>query len=166
MDIHRDNVLKKRGYKIIRVYWPDFKKLNESEKNIFLNNLKKSLLNADIHDFIKENKKFIKENTSICPVCGKEIGFKSKKKYCSKECLAKGLSMIRKKQEKNYKLSSEHRKNISVAHKGMMLGCKNINYGHVWVYNENLKISKSVQKDELNLFLSKGFKKGRKIKFD
>ena len=45
------------------------------------------------------------------------------------------------------------------------LGEKNSQYGKVWIYNENEKISKSIKKELLNDYIKLGWKKGRKIKF-
>lgn len=42
----------------------------------------------------------------------------------------------------------------------------NSHYGTCWIYNEELKKSKAIQKTELNEWIKKGWKKGRKIKFD
>ena len=45
-------------------------------------------------------------------------------------------------------------------------GEKNSQFGTCWVYNEQLKISKPIKKDELNLYLEQGWKRGRKQKWD
>ena len=45
------------------------------------------------------------------------------------------------------------------------LGEKNSQYGKVWIYNENEKISKSIKKELLNDYIKLGWKKGRKMKF-
>ena len=37
--------------------------------------------------------------------------------------------------------------------------------GHVWIYNESLKISKSIKGEELNKYLEEGWLKGRKMVF-
>lgn len=44
-------------------------------------------------------------------------------------------------------------------------GIKNSQYGHIWVYNEELKNSKSIPKDQFIIYERLGYKKGRKIKF-
>ena len=63
-------------------------------------------------------------------------------------------------------LSLDHKKRIGEANAIRQKGNLNSNYGHVWIYNENLKISKSILKDELQTYLDAGWIKGRKIKFD
>ena len=63
-------------------------------------------------------------------------------------------------------LSSAHKKRIGDANSKRQKGNLNSNYGHVWVFNNKLKISKSIPKDELQDYLNEGWIKGRKMKFD
>jgi len=42
-------------------------------------------------------------------------------------------------------------------------GSGNSHYGTVWIYNEELKQNKSIKKEELEKYLSLGWKKGRKM---
>ena len=63
-------------------------------------------------------------------------------------------------------LSSTHKKKIGDANSKRQKGNLNSNYGHVWVFNDKLKISKSIPKDELQDYLNEGWIKGRKMKFD
>lgn len=44
-------------------------------------------------------------------------------------------------------------------------GSGNSNYGKCWIYNKELKESKSVKKENLEFWLNKGWIRGRKIKF-
>lgn len=44
-------------------------------------------------------------------------------------------------------------------------GENNSQFGKVWIYNLDLKISKSIKKEELDLYLNQGWLKGRKLKF-
>lgn len=44
-------------------------------------------------------------------------------------------------------------------------GSGNSHYGTVWIYNEELKQSKSIKKEDLEKYLSLGWKKGRKMKW-
>lgn len=55
---------------------------------------------------------------------------------------------------------------MSNSHKGLIAGENNPNYGKVWIYNPDLKINKSVKKEELDLYLNQGWFKGRKLKFN
>lgn len=45
-------------------------------------------------------------------------------------------------------------------------GMGNSQYGTVWIYSLTQKINKKIKKHELDLYLEKGWIKGRKIKFD
>ena len=67
---------------------------------------------------------------------------------------------------KGKRLSSTHKKKIGDTNSKRQKGKLNSNYGHVWVFNDNLKISKSIPKDELQDYLNEGWIKGRKMKFD
>lgn len=67
---------------------------------------------------------------------------------------------------KGKRLSSTHKKKIGDANSKRQKGKLNSNYGHVWVFNDKLKISKSIPKDELQDYLNEGWIKGRKMKFD
>jgi len=51
-------------------------------------------------------------------------------------------------------------KKLSIAQSGE----KNSQYGKCWIYSDEYKQSKSISKMELNIYLEKGWKKGRKIK--
>lgn len=44
-------------------------------------------------------------------------------------------------------------------------GSGNSHYGTVWIYNEELKQNKSIKKEDLEKYLSLGWKKGRKMKW-
>lgn len=44
-------------------------------------------------------------------------------------------------------------------------GTDNSQFGTIWIYNLNEKISKKVKKEELRIWEDKGWHKGRKIKF-
>lgn len=63
------------------------------------------------------------------------------------------------------KHSEETKKKIGEANSKKQKGKSNSQYGKCWIYNEELKTSKSIPKKELDEFLSLGWKKGRKIKF-
>lgn len=62
--------------------------------------------------------------------------------------------------------SEETRKKIGASNRSRQLGEGNSNYGKKWMYNEDLKISKSVNKENINILLKEGWQLGRKIKFD
>ena len=44
-------------------------------------------------------------------------------------------------------------------------GEKNSQYGTIWIYNDKLKKSKKIKKEDLNFYLNQGWLKGRKLKF-
>lgn len=44
-------------------------------------------------------------------------------------------------------------------------GDKNAQYGKIWVYNSELKLSKTIFKDELDIYLKNNWSLGRKMKF-
>lgn len=44
-------------------------------------------------------------------------------------------------------------------------GIKNSQYGHIWVYNEELMINKSIKREEYEIYEKNGYKKGRKMSF-
>ena len=62
-------------------------------------------------------------------------------------------------------ISEEHKRKIGKANSKHQKGSKNSNYGKCWIYNIKLKESKSINKEELQQWLDKDWKKGRKIKF-
>lgn len=64
------------------------------------------------------------------------------------------------------KHTKETKIQMSNSHKGLISGKNNPNYGKVWIYNLDLKISKSVKKEDLNLYLDQGWLKGRKQKWN
>lgn len=55
---------------------------------------------------------------------------------------------------------------LSLVHKGLIDGEKNPNYGKTWIYNLDLKITKSIKKEELDFYLNQGWFKGRKLKWE
>jgi len=65
------------------------------------------------------------------------------------------------------KHTEETKLKMSQTHKLKLTGVgeKNSNYGKVWVYNLELKINKSIKKEELDFYLSQGWLKGRKMKW-
>lgn len=64
------------------------------------------------------------------------------------------------------KHTEESKKKISKANSVRQRGENNSNYGKCWIYNEELKENKTIKKEDLNIWLEKGWKKGRKIKFE
>lgn len=64
------------------------------------------------------------------------------------------------------KHTEESKKKISKANSIRQRGENNSNYGKCWIYNEELKENKTIKKEDLNTWLEKGWKKGRKIKFE
>ena len=66
---------------------------------------------------------------------------------------------------KNKYHSEETKRKISKAMKGKHKGNKNSQFGTCWIMNESLKKGKKIKKDNLQLWIDKGWIKGRKIKF-
>lgn len=66
------------------------------------------------------------------------------------------------------KHSEETKKHLSELSKerNLQKGSKNSQYGKIWVYNSQLKINKSIKKEELEFYNQQGWLKGRKMKFD
>lgn len=51
------------------------------------------------------------------------------------------------------------------SHEGKHVGEKNSQFGTIWVYSLEEKLSKKIKKEELQTHLVDGWLKGRKIKF-
>ena len=82
------------------------------------------------------------------------------KKHKAGEFKGKNATFYGRKHTKETKIQ------MSNSHKGLISGKNNPNYGKVWIYNLDLKISKSVKKEDLNLYLDQGWLKGRKQKWN
>jgi hypothetical protein len=65
----------------------------------------------------------------------------------------------------NRKHTEKSKKKIGDANRISQLGEKNSNYGKCWIFNEKIKKSKTIKKEELDKYLLGGWKKGRKIIF-
>jgi len=63
------------------------------------------------------------------------------------------------------KHSEESKKKIGEANSIKQKGEKNSQFGSVWIYNLEEKISKKIKKDELPTYENLGWLKGRKMKF-
>lgn len=61
--------------------------------------------------------------------------------------------------------TDESKRKIGEKNKINQLGSNNSVYGTCWIYNDNEKISKRIKKDNLESWISKGWKKGRKMIF-
>lgn len=66
---------------------------------------------------------------------------------------------------KGKKHTDKSKAKIGRANSIIQKGKNNSNYGKCWIFNEKLKENKSIRKEELQLWLDKGWLKGRKIKF-
>lgn len=62
------------------------------------------------------------------------------------------------------KHTEESKRKIGLANSIRQRGELNSHYGTCWIYNEELKENKTIKKEDLNIWLEKGWKKGRKIK--
>jgi len=105
--------------------------------------------NKSIGKKIRENKKFRKYFI-------KKVKEGLKKKYKNGW---KGSFFLRKhSEETKKKMSLTHKKNED------QKGRKNSMYGKCWIYNEKIKENKVIKKKNLEYWLNKKWKKGRKIK--
>jgi len=66
---------------------------------------------------------------------------------------------------KGKKHSDEAKKKIGEANSKHQKGEGNSQFGKIWIYNLDEKVSKRIEKDELPEYLDLGWLKGRKIKF-
>lgn len=95
-------------------------------------------------------------------------------KFSKKELRIRGNKISRslKKYYENHEGTFKNKKHneivkqkIGIANSIHQKGTNNSNYGKCWIYNNNLKQSISIKKDELNNYLKLGWIKGRKMKF-
>lgn len=61
--------------------------------------------------------------------------------------------------------SIEFKERMSKVMSEKQRGSKNSQFGKIWVYNLELKESKKIEKNELDLYLRSGWSRGRKMKF-
>lgn len=76
-----------------------------------------------------------------------------------KGCFSKG-----NKSRTGQKLSEESKRKIGRANAIHQKGKKNSNYGTCWIYNEVLRENKKIKKEDLSVWLDKGWIKGRKMR--
>ena len=84
------------------------------------------------------------------------------KRNVTKQAIREGkikLSFTGKKHTKAAK------QKMSQSKKGKVTGKNNSQYGTCWIYHLELKQSKKIKQEELNIYLNQGWFKGRKIKF-
>ena len=62
-------------------------------------------------------------------------------------------------------LTEETKKKIAIKNSIRQKGNLNSNYGHCWIYNDELKQNKNIKKEFLDQFIAQGWKKGRKMKY-
>ena len=67
--------------------------------------------------------------------------------------------------DKTHTIESKKKMGEAKLKSGSQKGNKNSQAGKSWVYNEELQNNKSIKKEELDSHLSKGWTKGRKMKF-
>ena len=63
------------------------------------------------------------------------------------------------------KHNEESKKKMSKSKRGNCGGSKNSQYGTCWIYNLGLNENKKVKKTDLNVWIDKGWIKGRKLRF-
>lgn len=61
--------------------------------------------------------------------------------------------------------TEETKKKIGQKNAIHQIGSGNSQYGTMWIYNQELKVSKKISKEELDEYLNQGWFKGRKMKF-
>lgn len=67
---------------------------------------------------------------------------------------------------KGRKHKEESKRKIGIANSKAQLGKKNSQYGTCWIYSTKLKENKKIRRNDLKLWILKGWLKGRKIKKD
>lgn len=85
-----------------------------------------------------------------------------------KEKVSKGLKLYYQTHDNPFirqKHTIESKAKIGKANSIKQKGQLNSQYGKCWIYNEELKENKSIKKEDLNQWLEKGWKKGRKMSF-
>lgn len=85
-----------------------------------------------------------------------------------KEKVSKGLKLYYQTHDNPFirqKHTIESKAKIGKANSIKQKGQLNSQYGKCWIYNEELKKNKSIKKEDLNQWLEKGWKKGRKMSF-
>jgi group I intron endonuclease len=60
--------------------------------------------------------------------------------------------------------SDETKRKIGQANAVWQKGERNSQFGTVWIYNSDLNLSRKIKKEELDLFISQGWIKGRRMK--
>jgi hypothetical protein len=89
-----------------------------------------------------------------------------RKEYCEK--ISNALKLYYKYNDNPWlgrKHKEETKQKIGKANSKNRIGEKNINYGKCWIYHENKKESIMIPSNEINKWVSEGWKKGRKLKF-
>ena len=89
----------------------------------------------------------------------------NKRKLIAKERWTDGKCKKFKCDWNGRKHKEETKKKIGISNQISQLGEKNSHFGTVWIYNLELKISKSIKKEELEVYINQGWIKGRKMKF-
>lgn len=102
---------------------------------------------------IRKNKVMVKNNKNEFFIINK-----NDKRYLNGELKHIWVGRIHKNETKE-KMKLSHKMN------NHQKGSKNSQFGTCWIYNDILKENKKVKKDNLNIWLDKGWVKGRKIKF-
>lgn len=88
-----------------------------------------------------------------------------------REAYRKKLSIAAKKTFENFWLGRKHSEETkikmsnTIKERGLHKGEKNSQYGTCWIYSLEEKKSKKIKKSEIQIYLDKGWKKGRRISF-
>ena len=122
-------------------------------------------LNLEGFKFINNN--HLNNSVGQCFITGKKLQNDTLFKQYFSKCVSDGIKENKRKNDhfKDKTHTNKTKKIMSLSHQGKHDGEKNSQYGTCWVYNLDLKENKSIPKDDLDLWIEKGYLKGRKMKF-
>lgn len=156
-----------------------YKKQSKSQSDrtwIYRGNITKRVKNKDLDEYLQDGwiRGRIRDINSSRKAINKDgktryIEFKDLKNYLDKGWKLGQDKDLTKKWSQAFKgkhHSEETRKKIGESNSRHQSGEGNSNYGRKWMYNEELKTSKSVSKENVDILLKEGWQLGRKIKFD
>lgn len=152
-----------------------YEKQSKAQSNrtwIYKGNIAKRVKNEELEEYLQDG--WIKGTNSNRKAINKDgktkyVEFKNLQHYLDEgwklgqdeELISSWTQAFRGKHH-----SEETKRKIGESNSRHQSGEGNSNYGKKWMYNEDLKISKSVNKENIDILLKEGWQLGRKIKFD